>query len=258
METFKILNATSNCPYGECDGSGMSFVVNEKTGESYGRYCRCRDEMLMQKRLNFANIPDEFKGLTVNSFRIDWYKNEVSQARAARAKKAAVNFVKNFEEFQERGKGLYFYSYVKGSGKTRLAVSIGNALMTSKKAGVKFTTTIDLLAEIKKSYDKKSEFTQSDLIEAIRGVQCLILDDIGVEKESDWVNEIFYSILDYRMTRQKVTLFTSNGKIEELKHDDRIKNRIEKMAVPIYLPDESIRSIISKKENEDLTNLLFK
>lgn len=258
MEKFKILNATSNCPYGECDGSGMSIVVNEETGESFGRYCKCRDEMLMQKRLKFANIPEEFKGITVNSFRIDWYENEISQGRAARAKKAAVNFVKNFEEFQKLGKGLYLYSYVKGSGKTRLAISIGNALMTAKKAGVKFTTTLDLLGEIKKSYSKNSEYSQSDLIEAIRGVQCLILDDIGVEKESDWVNEIFYSILDYRMTRQKVTLFTSNGKIEELKHDDRIKSRITRMAFPIYLPDESIRGKISQKENEDLTNLLFK
>lgn len=236
----------------------MSIIANEETGESFGRYCRCRDEMLMQKRLNFANIPEEFKGLTVNSFRIDWYENEVSQGRAARAKKAAVNFVKNFEEFQELGKGLYFYSYVKGSGKTRLAISVGNALMNSRKAAVKFTTTLDMLGEIKKSYDKNSEYTQSDLIEAIRGVECLILDDIGIEKESDWVNEIFYSILDHRMTKKKVTLFTSNGKIEELKHDDRIKNRIEKMAVPIYLPDESIRSKIAQKENEDLTNLLFK
>lgn len=253
---YRILNATSDCPYGECDGSGMSFIV-EDNGKSFGRYCRCRDEMLMQKRLSFANIPEEFQGLTINSFSIDCYKTEISRAGALRAKKAAANFVKEFESFQELGKGLYFYSYVKGSGKTRLAISIGNALMNVHKVPVKFITTIDLLGEIKRTWNKNAEFTQSDLIEAINNVAVLILDDIGAETPKDWISEVMYSIMDHRMTKKKVTIFTSNMKVEELEHEDRIKNRIEKMAVPIYLPDESIRSEIAKKENADLTKILF-
>lgn len=255
---MRILNANSKCPYGECDGSGMSLVTNEETGDTFGRYCRCREHMIQEKRIKFANIPHEFKGQTLKSFRIDWYSNEISRGRAAIAKKAAVNFVMNYETFEKKGKGLYFYSYVKGSGKTRLAVSIGNALIATKKAAVKFTTTLDLLHEIKKSYDKETLYTQSQIIEALTNVQCLILDDIGVEKQSEWVKEIFYSLIDHRMTKKKVTIFTSNVKIDELKHDERIKNRIERMAVPIYLPDESIRSQMAQKENEDLTNLLFK
>lgn len=212
----------------------------------------------MEKRLRFANIPEEFKDLTVNSFRTDWYKTEISQARAIRAKRAAMNFIKEFETFRDKGKGLYFYSYVKGSGKTRLAVSIGNALISVHKVGVKFITTIDLLNEIKRTWDKESKYSQSELLDAINNIQVLILDDIGVESPKDWVSEVMYSILDNRMTKKKITIFTSNAKVEELRHEDRIKSRIDKMAFPIYLPDESIRADIARKENEEFANVLFR
>jgi len=39
-----------------------------------------------------------------------------------------ANFVQNFNQMQEQGKGLYLYSETKGSGKTRLMASVVNAL----------------------------------------------------------------------------------------------------------------------------------
>ena len=67
----------------------------------------------------------------------------------------------------------------------------------------------------------------------------------------------FYSILNDRMTGNKVTIFTSNGTIDELQHDERIKNRIEKMALPVWFPEDSVRSYVAKKENEKIHQLLF-
>lgn len=252
------MNATTNCEYGTCDGSGLTIWKNWSTGEEKCTFCKCRDSKILDNKLKFANIPQEFKELTINSFRTDWYESDESIGRAMLAKRAAANFVKNYEQMKEMGKGLFFYSYKKGSGKTRLAASIGNALVNVYRLRVKFTTTVDLINEIKNTFDNNAQYTQSELLNAIRNVDVLILDDIGTEKQSDWVNEIFYSVLDGRMTGKKITIFTSNCKIEELKHDERIINRIEKMAVPIYLPDESVRSKIAKKENEDLQSLLFK
>ncbi len=249
------MNATSNCPYGECDGSGNSII--EVDGETYVRECKCKKQMIQARRLRFANIPKEFKELTINSFDTELYKTEKNRDRAKLAKKAAANFIKKFDTFKEMGKGLYFYSIVKGSGKTRLAASLGNALINVNNVQVKFTTTIDLISEIKSTYNKESKYTESQLIESITNVEVLILDDFGVEKQTEWVNEVLYSIIDHRMTKKKITIFTSNLLIEELKNDERIKNRIEKMAVPIYLPDESIRSKLAKKENEELTEILF-
>ncbi len=220
-------------------------------------FCKCHEDQIHENRLMFANIPKEFRELTLSSFNLNLYENQESKFRATMAKKAAVNFVKNYDLMKQIGKGLFFYSYVKGSGKTRLAASLGNALVNHKKVRVKFITTLDLLEEIKNTYNKDSEITQNELFNAIKTVEVLILDDIGVEEDKPWVKEIFYNILNGRMVSKKITIFTSNLAIEDLKHDERIKNRITKMAVPVFLPDESVRSKLAKQENEDLQGVLF-
>lgn len=244
---------TSSCPYGKCDGSGIILNAENNTATM----CKCHYDQITNKKLQFANIPEEFIDLTVNSFEINVYSTEEYRAKAATAKKIAVNFIKNYERFKEEGKGLYFYSEIKGSGKTRLMASIGNALIKTKRIGVRYVTTIDLLNEIKRTFNKDSEMSESQLIDAIKEVEVLILDDVGVEDPSPWVKTTFYSILNGRMISKKVTLFTSNSTIGELRHDDRIRNRIEKMAIPVHFPEESIRSKLAKSENEELQRLLL-
>ena len=232
------------------------MILNAKTNTA--TMCKCYYDQIVNKKLEFANIPEVFKDLTINSFRIDLYSKDESRQKAIVAKKMAANFVKNFEVFQEEGKGLYLYSNIKGSGKTRMAISIGNALMKVKRIGVKYTTTIDLLDEIKRTFDKDSLMTESELINSIKKVDVLILDDVGVENPTPWVKSIFYSILDGRMDNNKITIFTSNLSMDELQHDDRLKSRIEKMALPIEFPEESIRSKIARSENEELQRILLK
>lgn len=245
--------STSKCPYGKCDGSGI--IINKETNS--GTMCKCHFDQILDRKLKFANIPEVFKDLTLNSFDTSLYLKDENKAKAIAAKKMAVNYIKEFETFQERGKGLYLYSQVKGSGKTRMAISIGNALMKVKKLGVKYTTTLDLLDEIKKTFDKDSEMTESKLIESIKRIDILILDDVGVENPTPWVKSIFYSILDGRMDNKKITIFTSNLSLDQLQHDDRLKSRIEKMAIPVHFPEESIRSKLAKSENEELQRLLL-
>lgn len=245
--------STSRCKYEKCNGDGMIFTENNTV-----KFCDCYYDSIMDNRLKFANIPEEFKDLRINQFQTEIYTTEEYRERARNAKIAAANFVKNFKDFETQAKGLYLYSYKKGSGKTRMAASIGNALINYRKKNVKYINTLDLLSEIKSTYNKDTTVTESELIYQISKVDVLILDDIGVEGGSSWVNEKFYSIINGRMVNEKVTIFTSNCKIEELKQDERIKNRIEKMAIPIAFPDESIRSQIAKRENESLQDVLFK
>lgn len=248
----KNLSATSSCIYEKCSGNGI--IIGENNIASF---CKCREDKILESKLQFANIPSEFKNLRVGQFKTEWYTTEESKAKARAARKAATNYVENYEIFKEKGKGLYLYSYVKGSGKTRLAASLANALVNVHRARVKFITTLDLLDEIKATYNKESAMSENNLINAIKEVDVLVLDDIGVEEPTPWVKEKLYNILNGRMISNKITIFTSNSTVEELKHDDRIKNRIEKMAVSIYLPDESIRSAIAKKESDELQEILF-
>ncbi|TYL60100.1 hypothetical protein FYL37_00410 [Agathobacter rectalis] len=244
----------------KCRDTGWE-MVKEPDGHEFCRECSCGylQRYRLNGRLKFATIPKEFEGQTVDNFQTDCYSTAANRELAAMAKTIAKRYVEKFDEIQETGKGLYFYSRVKGSGKTRLAVSIANDLIEKKFIQAKFATTIQILDQIKATWGgiSKNEESEQKLIHDIVSVPVLVIDDIGVEAVKDWINERFYNILNGRMIEKRVTIFTSNCKIEELNFDDRITNRIVKMALPVQFPDESIRTAIARKENDDLLDRLL-
>ena len=219
-----------------CRDSGYYEI--EKDGYTFMRECECgrMQRERMERKLRFAAIPKEFEGQTEDNFRTDCYSTPQATELAKMAKLVAKRYVEKFREIQESGKGLYFHSNVKGSGKTRLAVSIA--------------TDWTIAPEGQAS-------TETRLIQDIVSVPVLVIDDIGVEQPKDWINERFYNILNGRMVEKRITIFTSNFRMDELKLDDRIVNRIDKMALSIEFPAESIRAAIARKENDDLLNRLL-
>lgn len=240
----------------------------EQDGRTYVRECECGklQRERMKSKLAFAAIPKEFKGQTVDNFRTDCYSTAQGRELAEMAKTIAKRYVEIFDEIQkENAKGLYFHSSVKGSGKTRLAVSIANDLVSTKGIPAKFSTTIQILDQIKKTWGERARgrdeinqvMTEESLIRDFVSVPVLIVDDIGVEQPKDWINERFYNILNGRMVEKRITIFTSNYRIEELQLDDRIVSRIDKMVLPIEFPAESVRATISRKENNDLMDRLL-
>jgi len=245
----------------------MGYYEFEKDGYTYMRECECGKIKLerIKSKMKFAEIPKEFKGQTVENFRTDCYSTAENRELAKMAKAIAKRYVELFDEIQESGKGLYFHSNVKGSGKTRLAVSIANDLISQKRIPAKFSTTVQILDQIKSTWGERSQGmdkidqarTEERLIRNIISVPVLIVDDIGVEQPKDWINERFYNILNGRMVEKRITLFTSNYRMDELKLDDRIVSRIDKMALPIEFPAESVRAAIARKENNDLMDRLL-
>lgn len=246
----------------KCRDSGYYEI--EENGYTYAYECECGkiQRERIETKLRFAALPEEFRGQTVDNFRTDCYSTPQNQELARAAKMISKRFVDRFEDIQDMGKGLFFHSGVKGSGKTRLAVSIANDLVEKKMVPVKFTTALQILDQIRESWgnargrDGQAD-SESQLIRDIVSVPVLIIDDIGVEQPKDWVNERFYNILNGRMVEKRTTIFTSNYRMEQLRLDDRIVNRIRKMALPVEFPAESIRTAVSKKENSELLRRLL-
>lgn len=95
----------------------------------------------------------------------------------------------------------------------------------------RFVFVPDLFIEIRGSFNRPDKPSEEDILQKYRNVFCLVLDDIGAEKTSDWVLEIFESLIDYRNREEKQTIFTSNLGLEKLadKLGDRIASRITEM-----------------------------
>lgn len=240
-------DTTKACPYGVCDGSGHIPYIDK--GYTFAKKCKCLDDQILSKKLEFALIPNEFRDLAIKDFEVTVYKEYSNVLKAQTAKQISQQYIAKFKRMKELGRGIYFYSATAGSGKTRLAVSIGNALIKYEKQTVRFITTPDLLGKIRDSWNDKSENSEDALVQEFVNVPVLILDDIGVEGNKDWINNIFYRIINSRLTGGRVTIITSNIPMDKLGFNHRLINRLEDMVMQVDMPEESIRSQKAKSKN---------
>lgn len=164
----------------------------------------------------------------------------------------SVNYwLDNLDDMMKRGIGLYFHSNTKGSGKTRMAVSIANELL-DRKIQVKFATSLQIINEIKSTWSHDSELNESKLLEQLSTTTVLIIDDFGTEQYKDWIGERFYSIINQRYVDNKVTIFTSNYNLKNIDYDERIVNRIKERTYQIPFPEESVREHIAEENRKEL------
>lgn len=148
-------------------------------------------------------------------------------------------------------KGVYLYGPF-GVGKTFILAAMANKLA---KSGIKvaFVYLPDLIRELKSAIGSNK---LESLMDHIKNVQVLVLDDIGAEMNSAWVrDEIVGPLLQYRLLEELPTFFTSNKSMEELIADyarttdgtidkskaSRIGDRIKSLASEVYVEGKNYR-----------------
>lgn len=231
---------------------GDEWVLEIIDGKEVATPCICRAKAIRKRRMAFAELPDGLSDIRLASFSISVYTNEESRQKARIACQIVKEYLDMFEDAKRNGMGLYICSETKGSGKTRMAASIANELMEKHDTQVKFSTSMRILTEIRRSYDPGTAMTESQLLSALSTTEVLIIDDFGTERVTDWVKDKFYEIINSRYVDKKVTIFTSNEPIEDLKYDDRITNRIKEMCYQVNFPEESVRDHIADKNMQDM------
>jgi DNA replication protein DnaC len=113
-----------------------------------------------------------------------------------------------------------------GGGKTTLAVSLVKQAVEDGVSAV-FRVTPDLMDEIRRTYDPSAQPSSSDgvdLLGALKGVQLLVLDDVGAERMSGWVEEKLFQLLNYRHNEHRRTVLTTNLAPDDLM--DHVGERI--------------------------------
>jgi len=78
-------------------------------------------------------------------------------------------------------------------------------------------SVVDLLDILRAGYNGKiSRRKARNLIFRARTDEILILDDIGAEKTSNWVEEQLYALIDIRYRMNRSTIFTTNLTVKDL------------------------------------------
>lgn len=120
------------------------------------------------------------------------------------AYKKIVNFITNFE--QEQTKGLYIYGNY-GSGKTYLLGALANEL-AKRNIGSLLIYFPDLIRELR---DSLGENRFTEIINELKTIPVLIIDDLGSENMTSFVrDEVLGPVLNYRMAENRPIFISSN------------------------------------------------
>lgn len=124
----------------------------------------------------------------------------------------ALKALKNFKT----GENSVILFGLQGRGKTHLAVSCARD-QQDKGFVVLTLKCVDLLNRIKLTYRMDRE-AESEILDIMKDVDLLLIDDIGTENPTDWVLEKLYMVIDHRVEHKKSTIFTTNKDGEEMVH----------------------------------------
>lgn len=221
--------------------------------------CSCQKERRIDQYRKDSNIPAIFRDARLTAFDATLYGGQGSPERkkAESIRAMAGRYATNFERIKAEtgGRGLYLTSRMKGSGKTMLACIIANELI-DRGIRTRFIGMAQMLADIKRSYDPESGESEAQIIGTATNAPVLILDDVGVERPTPWVHETLYRLLDARLYEKRPTIFTSNVPVDELKYDERITDRIRRMAYTVELPEVGVRSKLAAVEDMRMRAML--
>jgi DNA replication protein DnaC len=180
-----------------CDDTGWRPV--ELNGVRQVQRCDCRHARLGQQRLAAARIPKRYQHCTIANFTA---YNESLLSAVGKAKAVA-------ESYPASGKGIFLEGQP-GVGKTHLAVAVLRQVIEQTNARGLFYDTRDLLRVIRSTYDPSIKTTELDVLRPVMQADLLVLDDLGAEKTSEWVEETMNLIVNTRYNERRLTLFTSN------------------------------------------------
>ena len=167
----------------------------------------------------------------------------------------AKQYVQHWEEFRNTSTGLILWGNV-GTGKSFIAGCIANALL-DKGVPVIMTNFARLLNKLTDMYAGD----RNEYIDSFKRYPLMIIDDLGIERNSEFAREQVFSIIDSRYRSQLPMIVTTNLSLKKLKNPEdmaraRIYDRVLERCMPIRVNDQNIRDL-NKEANIEQTKRLL-
>jgi DNA replication protein DnaC len=224
------------CPLAVCDGSG--WILGP---EDVARPCECRDRRMARRRARgvASAIPRKYRGVSLDRPPISDMARDRAQAPVY---EVVREFVEQIGERLDKGDGLWLMGDV-GTGKTTLAMLASKAAVEAQRT-VAIYSLPRLLARIRRTYDDEAGEPYLEFFERLTSVDLLHVDDLGVEKRSDWVLEQLYAIVNERYEAQRSMVVTTNldqSALEEQIGPRTVSRLVEICGDPLPLFGDDLR-----------------
>lgn len=231
----------SQTPCPKCINNSGFVTHYKENGQSYSRRCRCQGIDHRIKAFNQAKVPARYLDAQLSSY----HPRDLTGLET-------VNRIYDFAwSFVPQSKGLLIYGGY-GTGKTYLAVSMVRILTLLRGYSVRFVEFSHLLSAlqaefangdryIKRQFDRPQKSLMQKLVEA----DCLIIDELGEGRQSDWAKSVLEELITKRYNASGTTLITTNydprrshlGEPDHLEErvGARLYSRLQQMCEPLPL-----------------------
>ena len=168
--------------------------------------------------------------------------------------KKAHRYVTEWDTMRSENRGLLLWGNV-GTGKTFIAACIADALI-EKGVPVLMTNFSKILNTLTPMFS----VDRNAFIDSLNQYSLLIIDDLGIERNSEFALEQVFSVIDARYRSNKPLIITTNLTIDEMNHADlahtRIYDRILERCTPLMVNNQNIRKLNAEKNLKEARKLL--
>lgn len=220
--------------------------------------CRCQldrinEQRRKEKERDFRQMVLALRKSGLSDERFSGYAFENDKGYNPEMEKAKA-YVNRWSEMKNKNLGLLIWGNV-GTGKTFFAGCIANALI-DKGIPVVMTNFSKIINTLSGMFSEdKNRF-----IESLSRCELLIIDDLGIERNSEFALEQVFSVIDSRYRSKKPLIVTTNLTIDEIRNPDnlakaRIYDRILELCVPIKINNTNIRKLNASEKIKELRGI---
>ena len=230
---------------GKCHTSKQHRLVILGSEQTVPCLCKCAAEKKEEERkiLEAHKREELIKELRREAFRDvsmhDWtFEND--DRSNARISDIMRRYTANFDKVRnEEINGILLYGRT-GTGKSYIAACVVNALVDRGIPALMITFD-NIRNRLQQSFEGRQEY-----IDMLANYPFLVIDDLGAESESDYMQEIIFSVIDARALTGKPLVVTTNMTIDQLKNPSterkaRVHSRVIGMCHPVEVSGEDRR-----------------
>lgn len=232
-----------NFPSCQQSQKGYKASLKYENNQFYKGFVPCEHLVYQQNRQNFLNrflltdfdpLQQEQVFYKTNEQNLKFFTLNYDDSKSQEIIRTRINSKEEFLLKQQvvayyqdvlankKRYGIYLWGSL-GLGKTTLFRFLAIDAAKNHKKTIAFYSVSNLANLLKGSFNNHVESSKK-ILEQLQIADFLFLDDIGGEPASEWLrDDVLFTVLNYRMTHEKTTFFTSNFSIDRLRKNYQAK-----------------------------------
>lgn len=169
-----------------------------------------RKKASMDGLLHRAAIPPRFRDCSLDNYRVD-----VTNPKQQRALDFARGYAADFDNAVRSGQSMILFGTT-GTGKTHLSIAIANDIIQRGYTAL-FTSVMEAVLTVRETYRRESDKTERKIIESFVRPDLLIVDEVGMQYNTDSERVILFEILNARYQRERPVILIGNENLDGIR-----------------------------------------